>query len=341
MAGIQLTIYPFGIELSIYLHLPFGGYVIKTIATATVCALLGACASTAPGGRSQLVAPNPVSSVYSAIDMNLRLATTPENTTACAGDQCQVDQAFERQVNRLGARLAKSAYEIHPDLKERGVADFKFFVAEKSEAGTASDSSGTIVVYRALRRPGLDEGVLAFLIAREMGHVIARHHDEKSAASMIASAVVAVLLPITNLAGAAAFLAGSAASTAGANVIAPDGDPGKTGEATAIALGLLAGQGWRSAEVGGALVSYAGALGDSEWKQSIQHSLAAFPPPDPPRQMLALEHSPPPVEVEPSKRDGRKTSRAAKRKPARGEPKPRERVMVDTRMVIRTGSRSM
>lgn len=297
-----------------------------------------------------MVAPNPLSSVYSSIDMNLRLAVTPENATACAGDQCQVNQAFERQVSRLGARLAKSAYEIHPDLKDRGVADFRFLVAEKSEAGTASNSSGSIVIYRALRRPGFDESVLAFLIAREMGHVIARHHDEKSAASMIASAVVAVLLPITNLAGAAAFLAGSAASTAGANVIAPDGDPGKTREATTIALRLLAEQGWRSAEVGGALATYAGTLDDNEWKQSVQYSLAVFPAPEVPRPMLALDRSQPLVEIQPTKRGDRKTISASKRKPERIETKPRERVLVDTprervlvdtHMVVRTGSSSM
>lgn len=283
-----------------------------------------------------MVAPNPLSSVYSSIDMNLRLATTPESAAACAGDQCQVDQAFERQVNRLGARLAKSAFELHPDLRERGVAEFKFVVAEKSEAGTASDSNGTIVVYRALRRPGFDEGVLAFIIAREMGHVIARHHDEKSAASMIASAVVAVLLPATNLVGAAAFLAGSAASTAGANVIAPDGDPGKTREATTIALDLLARQGWNPTELGGPLASYVGSLEDSEWKQSVQHSLAVIPAPEPRRPMVALEQSP--VEVQPTKRGGRKPSATAKRKPARVEKKPASPVEDRSQLAARPGA---
>lgn len=326
------------------LEIPFaqlsGDDAIHKKAIAAACALLGACASTAPGGRSQLVAPNPVSSLYSSIDMNLRLVTTPDTATACAGDQCQVDQAFDRQVSRLGARLAKSAYEAYPDLRERGVDGFNFVVADKSEAGTASNATGTVVVYRALRRPGFDEGVLGFAIAREMGHVIARHHDEKSAASIIASVVVAVLLPVTNLAGAAAFLAGSAASTAGANVIAPDGDPGKTKEATAIALDLLARQGWHPAEVGSALSIYAGALDDNEWKQSIQHSLAVFPVAEPQRSMLALAQSQP-VEIQPAKRNGRKAKSAAKRKPERIEKKPRERVMVGTNLAARTGSSSM
>lgn len=254
--------------------------------------------------------------------MNLRLVTAPGNTTACTGKQCQLDQAFDRQVTRLGTRLAKSAYEIHPDLKER-VDGFSFVVADKSEAGTASNASGTIVVYRALRKPGFDESVLAFLIAREMGRVIARHHDEKSAASIIASVVVAVLLPVTNLAGAAAFIAGSAASTAGANVIAPDGDPGKTKEATTIAIGLLARQGWHPAEVGRAVSTYAGSLDDNEWKESIQYSLAAFPAADTQRSLLALDQSQA-VETQQAKRGGSKTPSVSKRDSERSAKKPRE-----------------
>jgi predicted Zn-dependent protease len=264
---------------------------IATIATIAACTLLGACASTAPGGRSQIVAPSPVSSLYSSIDMNLRLASATAITTNCVGEQCQVDQSFDRQVSRLGARLAKSAYETQPGLKER-VPDFNFIVADKSEAGTASNASGTVVIYRGMRKPGFEEGLLAFLIAREMGHVIARHHDEKSAVRIIASAVVAVLLPVTNLAGAAAFLAGSAASTAGANVIAPDGDPGKTREATSIAMDLLARQGWHPTEINRTLSAYAGTLDENEWRQSIRDSLSMLETADTQPALLALEHSP-------------------------------------------------
>ena len=274
------------------------------------CALLGACASTAPNGRSQLVAPSPVSSVYSSIDMNFQLATTPDIAVACSGAQCKIDQGFDRQVKRLGTRLAEAAYASHPGLKER-IPAFNFVVADKSELGTASDTNGTIVIYRAVRTPGLSESVLAFLLAREMGRVIARHHEEKSAVRIIASAVVAVLLPVTNLAGAAAFLAGSAASTAGANVIAPDGDPAKTREASTIAMDLLAKQGWRPTEVSRALSAYAGTLDDNDWKRSIQDSLVVFAPADTQHSLLALDHSQA-VEVRQSTDDNIKTRRSIK-----------------------------
>jgi predicted Zn-dependent protease len=222
--------------------------------------------------------------------MNLRLVSASGIAKPCAGNQCKVDQAFDRQVNRLGSRLADAAFASRADLKER-VPAFDFVIADKSEAGTASNADGTIVVYRGIYKPGLDETLLAFLIAREMGHVIARHHDEKSAVSLIASVVVGVLMPATNLAGAVAFLAGSAASTAGANIVAPDGDPAKTREATTIAIALLQRQGWHPGEVNRALSAYAGTLEDNEWKQSIRDSLAAFPAADTRRQVLALDES--------------------------------------------------
>lgn len=219
--------------------------------------------------------------------MGLELATTPTIATPCAGAQCQVDAGFERQVKRLGARLAEAAYASYPDLKDR-VTAFKFTIADKSSAGTASDADGTIVVYRAVYRPGLDEDVLAFLIAREMGHVIARHHDEKSAATVVASLVVQLLMPATNLVGAAALVAGTAASAVGAKAMSADGDPRKTREATDIAMALMTRQSWSTDEVRHALSGYATTLADDSWGKSLRDSLAVFEEAEAQRELLAL-----------------------------------------------------
>jgi predicted Zn-dependent protease len=256
---------------------------------AAACALmLGACASTAPGGRSQFVAPSPVSSVYSSIDMSLQLATASTITAPCTGAQCKIDQGFDRQVKRLGARLAASAYASYPDLKDR-IPTFNFVVAEKSETGTASDTNGNIAVYRAVRGTGLNESALAFLIAREMGHVIARHHDEKSAVAIVASVVVHFLMPVTGLASGAAFLAGAAASTAGAKAVSSDNDPRKTQEATSIAMDLLLLQGWRPAEVSKGLSAYAATLADNAWRESVRQSLTTVEAARTERVLLALD----------------------------------------------------
>lgn len=236
------------------------------------CALLGACASTAPGGRAQLTAPAGISAMSSSLDMSLRLAAAPV-AEPCAGVQCRLDEGFDRQVKRLGSRLAQSAFEADPELKDR-IPVFTFSVADKSEPGTASDASGAIVVYRGVRQTRIDEEALAFLIAREMGHVIARHHDEKSATRIIASLFAQLVFPAINLAPGLSFLASSAASVVGTEVISAGENSKRRQEADAIALDLLARQGWSSGDVANALSAYARDLGRDGWAQGVRTSLA-------------------------------------------------------------------
>jgi Zn-dependent protease with chaperone function len=52
------------------------------------------------------------------------------------------------------------------------------------EAGSASSANGRIALNAALGKLAPYDEWLAFVIARKMGHVIARHHEENSAASM-------------------------------------------------------------------------------------------------------------------------------------------------------------
>ncbi|MBI4986266.1 MAG: M48 family metalloprotease [Rhodocyclales bacterium] len=237
--------------------------------------LLCACASTAPGGRPQFTAPSGISSLYSAVDMNLRLATAPSTAKDCEGVQCRVDKGFELQVARVGARLAKAAYEADPELKLR-VPAFNFVVAEKNEAGSTSDAQGTVVIYRGVRKQGLDEETLAFLIAREMGHVIARHHDERSATTLLFSVVAQVLMPMTSLTGGFAALAGSLASAVGTKIVSDEQLPFQVVEAELIAHDLLQRQGWRNGEVAASLARYTQGLGDGPWAQAVKDSLERF-----------------------------------------------------------------
>lgn len=232
-------------------------------------ALLGACASTAPGGRSQLAVPEPISSLYSSLDLNLTLASLATVSTSCAGIQCRVDQGFERQVARLGTRLAAAAYESYPELKER-IPQFNFIVAEKIEGGSSSDASGTIVIYRGVRKAPLDEEALAWLIANEMGHVIAGHHDEKSAATILSSLLAQILFAPANLARGMAFIASSTATALGKKLIATGNSQEQRKEADNIALDLLSRQGWSGAEIAGSLLDYSNRLGDDPWSMEVK-----------------------------------------------------------------------
>jgi len=234
-----------------------------------VAALLSACASTTPGGRSQMAAPEPISALYSSFDLGMTLAALAPVATSCVGVQCQVDQGFERQVLRLGTRLAEAAYATYPELKER-IPQFTFMVAEKIEAGSSSDASGTIVIYRGVRKARLDEEALGYLIAREMGHVIARHHDEKSAATIISSLIAQLVLAPANLARGVVFIASSTAGTFGKDFVSSGNVPEQQKEADIIALDLLAKQGWSDAEVVDSLLEYSNRLGRDSWSTEVE-----------------------------------------------------------------------
>jgi len=232
-------------------------------------ALLSACASTTPGGRSQMAAPESISVLYSSLDLSMTLAALAPVVTSCVGVQCQVDKGFERQVLRLGTRLAETAYATYPELKER-VPQFTFVVAEKIEAGSSSDASGTIVIYRGVRKARIDEETLGYLIAREMGHVIARHHDEKSAATIISSLIAQIVLAPANLARGVAFIASSTAGAFGKDLMASGKIPEQRKEADIIALDLLARQGWSDAEVVDSLLDYSNRLGKDTWSKEVE-----------------------------------------------------------------------
>lgn len=237
------------------------------LAVVCVAALAGCATATAPGGRPQLTAPASVSSLYSSVDMDLRLAAARPLT-----EKSPPDRSFDLEVARLGARLSRAAYDMDPKLRDR-VPAFSFRVADKAEAGTASDSRGDIVVFRGVRRPGLDDRALAFLIAREMGHVIARHHEEKSATSLLLSMLVQLLMPLTNLTGGLAALTGSTASALGTEIVASRNGGEQTREADEVAFALMRREGWNSREVSAALSGYARSLGNEAGVQALKRSL--------------------------------------------------------------------
>jgi Zn-dependent protease with chaperone function len=245
-------------------------------------ALFSAC-STTPQGRKQLTAPAPISDVYSDVDMRIQLATVANAT--CLGTECARNREFDQQVLRLGNRLAEAAFESDPDLSKR-INRFEFVVAEKEKPGTASNASGTVVVFRGVQNLGLDDEALAFLIAREMGHVICQHHSEISSAKIIISVLASVLFPAINLLHGAALAnvtsatttttaASTATSFIGSQVVVASIKPTQLNEADAVAVGLLAGLGWEQHEVSDALDACSQLEGDDAWAKdfriSVQH----------------------------------------------------------------------
>lgn len=241
--------------------------------------LLGAC-TTSPQGRIQVTVPASVSAVHSEVGMRLSLASEVDTPSSCVGVECRLDRAFDQRVQRLGTRLAQSAFEIYPDLTER-FSQFEFVIAEKAEPGSASSAAGTVVIFRGVQKLRLDEEALAFLIAREMGHVISRHHDEDSATSILFSIAAQVLFPVANLIrGSAALIqsasamatASSAASFVGARIVIESYKLDQLHEADGVALDLLASLGWNRGEVADALAAGTQIAGDDRWSKDLRVS---------------------------------------------------------------------
>jgi predicted Zn-dependent protease len=250
-----------------------------------------ACA-TSPEGRTQLMAPAPLqgfSAVYSEFDMRLQLVTAADSP-ACQEAECVADRAFDQRILALGRRLADAAFRQHAELYLR-LPRFEFIVADKAEPGAASSAGGTVIIYRGLQRMNLDDAVLAFALAREMSHVIAGHHDENVAASILVAVAAQILFPVLNIGGlfaggAATAAAGSAAGTTvgttavtsaasflGSRAVRASYRPQQEREAEIMAMKLLAAAGWEGIEVGEKLESLRPHLpGETTWTLDLRES---------------------------------------------------------------------
>jgi hypothetical protein len=170
---------------------------------------------TSPEGRSQLVAPAPLqgfSAVYSEFDMHLQLVTAAD-APACQEAECVADRAFDQRILALGRRLAVSAFRQHADLYLR-FPRFEFVVADKADAGAASSAGGTVMIYRGVQRLNLDDAALAFVLAREMSHIIAGHHDENVTTSVLVAVAAQILFPALNIGATVCRCAPRAAGSA-------------------------------------------------------------------------------------------------------------------------------
>ena len=178
-------------------------------------ALLGGCTASPHSGRAQLVAPGPVSVAYSEFNMGLTLVAVRSGEALLdARDE------FDQRVARVGAGLAAAAVSQYPGLRRR-FQRFEFIVAEKDEIGTVSSGSGRIVLLRPVSALTTADAALAFVIAREMGHIVADHHAENTGASLVVSGLALLLFPLTGIANAVGSLFAPAGGAAAASSASP------------------------------------------------------------------------------------------------------------------------
>ncbi len=241
------------------------------------------------GERTPFVAPTAISDVYSSANLQMMLATTSNASGECVEAECVQRSEFDQRVAMTGARLSGGAYQAFPGLADR-VTQFNFMVVDKAEPGTASTAAGYIVVLRPLSSIALSDEALTFVIAREMGHVVAQHHEENTATSMILSVVATVIAPIINIAkifaigysGATSGVATSAVASAsmtaasfvGSRVIIESYRPKQREEADDIAIKLLAPLGYDVQAVSAAFDNVDLHTPQTSWMRELQSSLA-------------------------------------------------------------------
>ena len=217
------------------------------------------------------------------MDMRVHLAAKP-NEQACGGAVCLDNQAFDAQVQVIGARLASAAYEIYPDLKKK-IPKFTFSVAEKKVLGSASNASGAVVLFRGVQHLSLGDEATAFLMAREMGHVIANHHKSNAKTKLLFTVLTGILFPAVSILSASSAAAQattattvltSAASTAtsfvGSEVALSRIKPSQLSEADDISIALLKHEGLSKADVAQSLEFIVENENSTGWEKDLNQS---------------------------------------------------------------------
>ena len=246
---------------------------LKTIAAALVCLAMAGCTTMPTVDRARIV-DVPLASAHSNIAFTVttgyRHRPACGEETSCPSQSDEVAaMRFARQVQRVADALQNGARSLYPDLARRapGLVDRRFdvYLIEGDELGSASSANGRIALNEAFGALRPYDELLAFVIAREMGHVIARHHEENSAASIATSALLTVLIPGSGLLK-------HAISVAGSEVAARSKAEVQALEADAIALDLLRAAGFRLRDVALSLPVSPTLPDDGRWSKSFRES---------------------------------------------------------------------
>lgn len=249
------------------------GAIFQRLLALVVCLGMAGCASAPTENRARFI-DVPLASTYS--DIAFTLTTSARQGTPCTGDtHCRTPSDreaamhFSRQVERIASILQEGARQRYPDLAQRvpKLLDSRFdvYVVTGDAPGSASSANGRIALNAALGTWQPYDDWLAFVIAREMGHVIARHHEENSAASMITSLIMNVFVPVSGLLKSLITAGGSRYAAISKRDI-------QAQEADTIALELLKAAGFRLHDVSLALRVGPEFPEDDQWSRSFRQS---------------------------------------------------------------------
>lgn len=230
--------------------------------------------TTTPFGERTRILDVPLAAAQSEFEFSITSGSRAD--LLCGEDSSCASEAeggglrlFVLDVERIASALQKEALQRYPDLawctpRENGGC-FDVYIVEGDAPDSSSSANGRIALSAALGRWRSYEGVLAFVIAREMGHVVARHHKERSSLSIVTSALLNILLPGSGLLK-------SLISTGGGRLAAISNRDVQATEADAIAFNLLQGAGFRLRDVSKNLLAMPGAVDETAWMRDFGRS---------------------------------------------------------------------
>lgn len=231
--------------------------------------------STAPVGDRSRVIDIPMASVQSDIEFSLVNRSRVSQMSCADNPACPEafsengDVRFNRNVAQIAGPLQATAMKLYPDLAwctRKAVGGcFDVYLVDNETPGSSSSANGRIILNSGLVQAQPDETVLAFVIAREMGHVIARHHEERSSVSIVTSVLLNVLIPGSGLVK-------SVISTGIGRIAAASNRDVQIVEADAIALNLLKGSGIAKRDVARSLLGTRAITDDSTWTTEFRRS---------------------------------------------------------------------
>lgn len=238
-----------------------------------VCSALSAC-TTAPSGNRSRVVDVPLAATHA--DLMFNVTTGSRQTLECIdSSKCaksrenSVSPLFIMQVERVARKLQGGAQNLYPDLAQRvpGLSDkgFDIYVVDSDEPNSACSANGRIAVNSVLGSWQPSDDWVAFLIAREMGHVIARHPEEDSVSTMATSMLMNLVVP-------GSFWVKSAFSAGGGQLASFSKRDIHEEEADAIALSLLKAAGYQPRKLAVVLRKKPKVLDDGRWSKSFQRS---------------------------------------------------------------------
>jgi hypothetical protein len=204
-----------------------------------------------------------------ALHSDIAFSITSGHRQSSTEDSQTGEKKFDSQVQRVTAALETGVQLLYPEIADRvpGPLNHRFevYVVEDSEHGSTSSATGRIALNSALGPLSVSDDWLAFVIAREMGHVVARHHEVNSAASLITSVLMNVLLPGSGLLK-------TALSTGGAKIASNSNQHAQAIDADAIALRLMDASGFDRRALAAAMQRSVSTLDNSSWANKLRAS---------------------------------------------------------------------